>query len=108
MQQKPNQGIELPIDGRAAERWAYEFHGQAMAELPPQIRHNIDWDLVASDLQGESPDAIPADVLLAIFRIVDFLVPRTSDRADVVHDDLIEAVKSVKEWADEVSHYHDR
>ena len=92
--------IELPVDGRAAKRWAYEFHGEAISVLPPQIRHNIDWDLVASDLQADSPDSIPLDVLQGICRIVDFLVPSNPQCADVVHADIIDAVKVVKDWAD--------
>jgi hypothetical protein len=40
-------------DADEARQWAKDFHAEVVNALPPQIRHNIDWDLVAADLLAE-------------------------------------------------------
>jgi len=98
MNAETHQNMTLPMNARTAERWAYEFHAKVMGELPPQIRQNIDWDLVAADLESESPATVPMNVLHGIVLLTNYLFTGSVASHDVVEGKLLDAVTDIREW----------
>jgi hypothetical protein len=58
-----------------ARQWGIDFHSEALRILPPQIRHNIDWDLVAADLKSESPadEGLSEVILDSLRRVLEYI-----------------------------------
>lgn len=89
-----------------AQEWAYDFHSKVLRDLPPQIRNNIDWDMVAEDLRAESPSEVPPTVTDAIRRIVDYLYEeeaadyQTMER-HLQREHIFESVLMVEGWLEQ-------
>ena len=97
--------LKLRNTAHEAQQWAYDFYATAISNLPPQVRNNIDWDMVAEDLKTEGLMDVPPTVEGAIERIIEYLYEAEESDYETVElqlkgEHIFESVLTVQRWLD--------